>query len=256
MPGYRDPPVEHRFKPGQSGNPKGGPRGPRRRRSSRRSKFLDQKISCSIGGRPFKGQRREALVTAAIMWSLAKRNFGLQQLLLKLRDQLDEKQSHIDRENPVHVIHDWPSRPDHVGCIEAAAEVAGFGVKAYRKQKSARVLLENWVVEEALAKLGERRLDREQQKLVLEAVRFPKKMNWPDWWEPDLRQRGKGWRARQNVEFTSATKPPEIIRRSLTDQLAIERERRELWERRERERACRNDPELAAFYGLPTRGAP
>ena len=68
-----------------------------------------------------------------------------------------------------------PHSPDDVRCIEDAADVCGFGVKAYHKQKSARVLLENWAIEEGLARLGDRRLTRDEQKQVLAAARFPKR---------------------------------------------------------------------------------
>lgn len=215
MTGYRNPPVEHRFKPGQSGNPKGGPRGPRRKPAQRRSNYLDETISCSIGGKRFKGQRREALVIAAIALSIAKRDLRLQQLLLKLEAQSDEIAAHIERDNPLHMIVDWPSGPSYVGCIEDAADVAGFGAKAYRKQKSARVLLENWVIEEGLARLGDRRLSRDEQMQVLAATRFPKRMSWPDWWDPDLKARGKGWRAPQVSRNMTGPKPPQTVRMSL-----------------------------------------
>ena len=72
MPGYRDPPVHSRFKPGQSGNPGGGPKGPRRKPVQRPSTYLDQKVTCTIGGKRFKGQRREAVVLIAALWSIKK----------------------------------------------------------------------------------------------------------------------------------------------------------------------------------------
>ena len=70
MPGYRDPPVHSRFKPGQSGNPAGGPKGPRSKPVQHRSTYLDEKVSCKIGGKRFTGPRREAVVQIAALWSL------------------------------------------------------------------------------------------------------------------------------------------------------------------------------------------
>jgi hypothetical protein len=255
MPGYCDPPVEHQFKPGQSGNPKGGPRGPRKKKAARTASFLDQYIECKIGGKRFAGRRGEALMRVAARIAIEKKDYLLQQLLFKLKEQLDDAQAHIERERPFHVIHDWPAPPDRVSCIEDAAQVSGFGKKAYLQQKTGRVLLENWVVEEAFVNFGDRRLDGEQQLLVLEAVRFPKNMDWPDWWEPDLQKRGKGWRARQNVESASVPKAPEVIRRSLAVQLAICREQDRLWEERQRQHESRNDSELASLYGFTKRDA-
>ena len=95
MTGYRDPPVEHRFKKGQSGNPKGGPRGPRRPPIQRGTEYLDERITCMIAGKRFRGTRREALVRVATAIAVTKQNLGLQQLLLQLKAQADEKQSHI-----------------------------------------------------------------------------------------------------------------------------------------------------------------
>ena len=194
------------------------------------------------------GPRREAVVRIAALWSitkpvqgsnsrratdqekLPKPNLALQQLLLKLAKQEDEIDRRILRDQPSYVIYTWPSPPDHVGCIEDAAEVAGFGVKAYHKQKSARVLLFNVIIEEGLDRLGDRRLTREEQKQILAATRFPKRMAWPDWWEPDLRERGKGWRAPQVAKEGAETKKPDTVRISLWDHLVEEQRQRMLRE--------------------------
>lgn len=244
MPGYCDPPKQFQFKPGQSGNPKGGPRGPRRKPVQRRSTFLDETISCMIGGIPFKGKRRQAIPLIAALLAvskpipgsrapgateqekLPKPNLGLQQLLLKLADQEEEIDRRIRRDEPQFCILDFPSSPLSVRCIEDAADVAGFGVKAYRKQRSARVLLESWVIEEGLARLRDRHLTRKEQEQVLAATRFPKKVRWPAWWAPDLRERGKGWRAPPVTKNITPPKPPETVRVGFMDYwAAIERER-------------------------------
>ncbi len=60
---------------------------------------------------------------------------------------------------------------------------------------------------------------------MLAAARFPKKVNWPSWWEADLRSRGEGWRAKPRVEQENTSKQPEEIRINLRDQLRLERER-------------------------------
>ena len=233
MPGYCDPPEHSRFKPGQSGNPRGGPRGPRRKMVQRRSTFLDERIKSRIGGRSFKGTRRQAIPIIAALWALTKPvagspapgasekaklrkpNLALQQLVMKLADQEAAIDQRIHRDKPSWSVVAFPSSPDSLSCIEDAADVAGFGKKAYHKQKSARVLLENWVIEEGLDRLGDRRLTRHEQQQVLAAARFPKKGRWPHWWEPDLRARRKGWRAPQVAKNMTPPKPRETVRMSV-----------------------------------------
>ena len=48
---------------------------------------------------------------------------------------------------------------------------------------TARMVLEPWLVEEALARLGDRRLSPEEQAKVVRALRTPRKVRWSDWWE-------------------------------------------------------------------------
>jgi hypothetical protein len=51
-----------------------------------------------------------------------------------------------------------------------------------RYRPTARVMLEPWIVEAALARFSNRRLTPEQQRIVLQATRTPHKVKWPDWW--------------------------------------------------------------------------
>ena len=43
------------------------------------------------------------------------------------------------------------------------------------------------VITHALQRLGDQRLSRDEQKLVLAFTLTPHKVEWPDWWELDLR---------------------------------------------------------------------
>ncbi len=54
--------------------------------------------------------------------------------------------------------------------------------KLDRYRPTARMALEPWILEAALARLG-RRLTREEQRDVVAATRTPGKMRWPNWWE-------------------------------------------------------------------------
>jgi hypothetical protein len=44
------------------------------------------------------------------------------------------------------------------------------------------MMLEPWIVEAALARLGSRTLTPDEQRTVLNATRTPDKVNWPNWW--------------------------------------------------------------------------
>ena len=48
-----------------------------------------------------------------------------------------------------------------------------MATKLDRYRPSARMLLEPWLVEKALARLGDRRLSREEQTKVFQAARTP-----------------------------------------------------------------------------------
>jgi hypothetical protein len=58
-----------------------------------------------------------------------------------------------------------------------------MATKLDRYRETARMMLEPWLVEAALARLGSQRLTREQQDTVIRATRLPGKVRWPDWWE-------------------------------------------------------------------------
>jgi hypothetical protein len=69
------------------------------------------------------------------------------------------------------------------GSVNTALERLRIAKKLDPYRTGARILLEPWLVEKALARLGERRLSREEQAKVIQAVRTPHKVQWPDWWE-------------------------------------------------------------------------
>jgi len=63
-----------------------------------------------------------------------------------------------------------------------ALRLLKMAVKLYRFQPHAQIKLEPWLVQRALDRLGDRRLDAMQQAVVVAATRTPGKVRWPDWW--------------------------------------------------------------------------
>jgi hypothetical protein len=56
-----------------------------------------------------------------------------------------------------------------------------IGTVLDRFRETARMVLEPWIVEAALARFAEKRLTPEQE-VVVKATRTPAKVRWPDWW--------------------------------------------------------------------------
>ena len=69
------------------------------------------------------------------------------------------------------------------GSVNGALEPLRMARKLDRYRDTARMVLEPWIVEAALARLGRRRLTVEEQERVVDATRTPSKVRWPDWWE-------------------------------------------------------------------------
>jgi hypothetical protein len=68
------------------------------------------------------------------------------------------------------------------GSVSSAVECLRIGTKLDRYRETARILLEPWIVEAALARFGEKQLTPEEQEIVLKATRTPTRVRWPDWW--------------------------------------------------------------------------
>lgn len=69
------------------------------------------------------------------------------------------------------------------GSVTAALEALRMARKMNRYHDSAKMLLEPWLVEAALERLGDRRLSVEEQKEIARVTRTPNKVKWPDWWD-------------------------------------------------------------------------
>ena len=68
------------------------------------------------------------------------------------------------------------------GSVSSAVERLRIGTKLDRYRETARMLLEPWIVEAALARFGEKQLTPQDQEVVLKATRTPSKVRWPNWW--------------------------------------------------------------------------
>ena len=55
--------------------------------------------------------------------------------------------------------------------------------KLDRYRYTDRMVLEPWIVEMALERLGSQRPTLQEQQRVLRVTRTPEKVRWPDWWE-------------------------------------------------------------------------
>jgi hypothetical protein len=83
-------------------------------------------------------------------------------------------------EEPLQVRLVWRSvSPGSVGC---SIEPLGIAVKLNRYSDHCRFELKPWIVQAALDQFGDRRLTREEQVVVIHAVRKPEQVSWPAWW--------------------------------------------------------------------------
>ncbi len=78
--GYGKPPKKHQFKKGTSGNPRGRPKG-KKSFAARFQKFLDEKITVNINGRPEKLTKEDAFLKRVINDAIAGKPGATNQLI-------------------------------------------------------------------------------------------------------------------------------------------------------------------------------
>jgi hypothetical protein len=173
--GYRRPPAASRFRKGQSGNPRGRPRG--KHKAAPHEAVLGQMVTIREDG-----VERKVSAAEAFLLHMTKR--GLEGDSAAARTTMaaiaDARASRLVREpDDLRVIVRVLVRPGSVTC---GLEPLRMGRKLDRYRETARMMLEPWIVEAALARLGSRRLTVAEQREVFAATRTPAKMRWPDWW--------------------------------------------------------------------------
>jgi Family of unknown function (DUF5681) len=172
--GYRSPPLASRFRKGQSGNPNGRPRG--RRRELPYERVLGQEVIIRENGR-----ERRVTADEAFLLQLTKLGLDGDSAAARAASAAIEHMRGTDVSIPcrsINIVVAFVSP----GCVNAAVECLRIGTQLDRFRETTRMVLEPWMVEAALARLGKKRLTRKEQAIVLQATRTPAKVRWPDWW--------------------------------------------------------------------------
>ncbi|WP_114227772.1 MULTISPECIES: DUF5681 domain-containing protein [Sphingomonas] len=173
--GYGKPPTASRFKPGQSGNPRGRPRG--RSKDIPYDGLLGQMVTIREDGR----QRRVTAAEAFLLHLTKKGLAGDSAAARASLEAIEIARAKRQVRNPIQIRIVWKGFSP--GSVGSSIEPLGIATLLNRySEEKARFELKPWIVQVALNRLGKRRLTVEEQRTVIEATRTPQQVQWPEWW--------------------------------------------------------------------------
>jgi hypothetical protein len=151
-----------------------------------RTPALDELVKYPVGKGLRRMTRREAIMRFVRDRALSFNDPRLTALLLEADRKLRQAAATLDYKSISTIILPGagPGGPN----LEEVVPSLGLGKLIYVGHSAQRVALTPGLVTLALEQLGDERLSRDAQKLVLAFTLTPHKVQWPDWWEPDLRK--------------------------------------------------------------------
>jgi hypothetical protein len=174
--GYKRPPRSTRYRPGVSGNPKGRPK--RKGQGLPYARILDRIVTIkeSVGARQVTA---EQAFLAYLRKKALDGNEAAQERLEEILTFRRERDPNLRPKGITTIVRKIVS-PDNPNLPLLQLKMAR---KLYALQPHAQIKLEPWLVQRALDRLGDRRLNATEQATVVAATRTPGKVRWPDWWE-------------------------------------------------------------------------
>ena len=172
--GYGKPPRSSQFRKGQSGNPKGRPKG-KRNSEIPYDHVLGQMVTVREDGRQRRITAAEAFILQLTQKGLAGDSAAARSSLAAI-ETARAKTEHVHGSTVSKII----IVPMQIECV---LRTLGIATKKYpMDEKRVRWEINPWAVELALAKLGDRQLTEAEQREIWNCTRMPHKVRWPEWW--------------------------------------------------------------------------